>query len=496
METIIIDDTEYYFAHDIMAKYPRLSNTNKNKRLFLRENSIPENKYIFIRMIDGEWKQSAGISCKHDIVVVDKSYFDITFDKRDIKKASSKGVIIKTDNKKSIVMTGKTNKGIDNEMVSKKTVVATVDKSNDKVIDNKAVNKNVVVNKNTDLPPIINLGDHEKFYNSEGNIVEIEMVGTRNYDDCYFRVKDIMKGFDLTRIDKVITNKDHDGYVEGIHYKYFTMEKKSFNRTKGKKDIIVRKLYVTYHGILRILFASKRKSVKQFVDWAMKTLFAAQMGTPDQKFTMIGKTLGVSSSAVKEVFNKTATTISCIYLFSIGKVKYLRKYLNLDTKWKDEDYVFKFGMTTDLPRRTGEHETTFRKMKGSSLELVSMGLIDPQYISNAETKLKHFFEGMNLIVEHEKYEEIVVIPREKMKLIKEQYEIISSRYIGHISELVTKLKEKDYEITLLKKNHELELQKAKSENEIQKERFEAQKGKLEIELLKKDLEIANLKLRK
>lgn len=482
MKTITIDDTEYYFAHDIMAKYPRLSNTNKNKRLFLRENSISEDKYIFIRMVDGKWEQSTGISCKYDIVVVDKDYFDITFDKRDIKKTSSKGAIIKT------------NKGIDTEMVSNKS-------KNDKIINEKViVDKTELFNENIELPSIIKLEDHEKFYNNEGNIVEIKVVGKREHNGCYFRVKDIMEGFGLKRLNETITDSRHNGYVENIHYKLFHVIKKTGgsgknnNSKKGKKGKKI--LFLTYKGLIRLLIVSKQPSVDKFMDWAMKTLFAAQMGTPDQKFTMIGKTLGVSSSAVKEVFNKTATTISCIYLFSIGKVKYLRKYLNLDTKWKDEDYVFKFGMTTDLPRRTGEHETTFRKMKGSSLELVSMGLIDPQYISNAETKLKHFFEGMNLIVEHKKYEELVVIPKEKMKLIKEQYEIISSRYIGHISELVTKLKEKDYEITLLKKNHELELQKAKSENEIQKERFEAQKGKLEIELLKRDLEIANLKLRK
>lgn len=55
------------------------------------------------------------------------------------------------------------------------------------------------------------------------------------------------------------------------------------------------------------------------------------------------------------------------------------------------------------------------------LELLLFGYIDPQYISEAEIKIKHIFEDMELKLDHEKYNEITIIPKNKMRTIKEQY---------------------------------------------------------------------------
>jgi len=528
MNVVNVDGIKYYNAYDIMAKYPKMSNRDKNRRRFLRENDIPDDQYIYARDNDGTWEQNDGKSCKYDHVMIRKKYFDDTFVNKDIKVVkivNDKNVISVTRKilKDKSLDNNKDDSSDDDRYVQKNNIVGnpstkdvgvkptkgkpnnklknkdiTIDDKKNVQKNNKLSNKNNSPDKNNDLPPIINLEDHEKFYNNKGNIVEIEMVGIREYDGCYFKVKDIMTGFGINRLEEYIKNPRSNGYVDGVHYKIFYVPRKYDGIVKIKKL-----LYVTYKGLIRILTVSKQTTADKFVDWAMKTLFAAQMGTPDQKFIMIGNTLGVSSKAVKEVFNKSATTISCIYLFSIGKVKDLRKRLNLGPEWKDEWFVYKFGMTKDLSRRTTEHEATFGKMKGASLELIFMGMIDPQYISDAETKLNHLFDGLELIINHEKYEELVVIPKEKMKLIKEQYDIISSKYVGHISELVTKLKEKDYEITLLKERHEneihkerAEVQKERFEKEIQKEKFEVQKEKFEVELLKKDLEIANMKIRR
>jgi hypothetical protein len=63
--------------------------------------------------------------------------------------------------------------------------------------------------------------------------------------------------------------------------------------------------------------------------------------------------------------------------------------------------------------------------------------------------------------------------------VKKQYEIISKAYMGHIAELISKIKDKDNEIKLLKATHEKEITIALKDNE----------------LLRKDLEIANLKLK-
>uniref|UniRef100_A0A6C0LR55 Uncharacterized protein n=1 Tax=viral metagenome TaxID=1070528 RepID=A0A6C0LR55_9ZZZZ len=47
--------------------------------------------------------------------------------------------------------------------------------------------------------------------------MEIKVKGERKYDKCYFRMKDIMDGFDIKNLYTMDINN--------IHYKYFYSEK-------------------------------------------------------------------------------------------------------------------------------------------------------------------------------------------------------------------------------------------------------------------------------
>ena len=58
-----------------------------------------------------------------------------------------------------------------------------------------------------------------------------------------------------------------------------------------------KKLYLTYAGLLKVLFGSHTKSVDKFVHWATKTLFVAQMGSHNQKTNLVSNMLGVSVDA-------------------------------------------------------------------------------------------------------------------------------------------------------------------------------------------------------
>jgi len=233
---------------------------------------------------------------------------------------------------------------------------------------------------------------------------------------------------------------------------------------------------LTYPGILRVLFASKKNTADKFLNWATKTLFAAQLGTKSQKEELVGNLMGVSTKVVNKVFNKSSNSIPSIYLYSIGQVKALRKELKLDEKYNGDDFVYIYGMSEDLPRRTKEHERSYGKIFNFQLELVLFGIIDQQYMSDAETKLSHMFKGMNMKIEL--YNGLVIIPKQKIKIIKEQYEIILSKYQGHMKDIIQLMIEKDNMIELMKERHEKELMKVQYEKEI----------------LKKDLGIANMKL--
>ena len=108
---------------------------------------------------------------------------------------------------------------------------------------------------------------------------------------------------------------------------------------------------MTYIGLLRVLFTSKKETTEKFVRWASDILFSAHLGTDKQKNKLASKLLGVDAATVREVFNKTTSTLPCIYLFTLGKVKDLRETFKFTDQHNDNDIVAKIGLTIDLDRR-------------------------------------------------------------------------------------------------------------------------------------------------
>ena len=102
-------------------------------------------------------------------------------------------------------------------------------------------------------------------------------------------------------------------------------------------------MYLTYNGILRVLFASLSDKVDNFVRWVTKTLFTAQLGTFEAKQELSSKLLGVHALTIKEVFNTSSTNVSCVYLFTIGTVKDLKGSMSIDKKYKDDMVICKYG---------------------------------------------------------------------------------------------------------------------------------------------------------
>ena len=113
-------------------------------------------------------------------------------------------------------------------------------------------------------------------------------------------------------------------------------------------------------------------------------------------------------------------------------------------------------------------------------------------MSNGENDIKDFITTLNLKLSYENYDELIIIPKEYMKIISDKYEHIGKKYAGHISELVIKIKELEdkYEKQELKHkygNQALIFEKEKLNNEL-----ELQKEKYEHLLLKKDFELLKL----
>ncbi|EJN40526.1 hypothetical protein lvs_R801 [Acanthamoeba polyphaga lentillevirus] len=247
------------------------------------------------------------------------------------------------------------------------------------------------------------------------------------------------------------------------------------------------------------MFVSKNDRVSRFIMWATNTLFTAHLGTKEQKNMLSSKLMGITTDIVKEVFNKTSSTLPTLYLFTIGKVKDLRVTLDIGEEYDDECIVAKGGETIDLTRRIDEHTESYGKMPGAKLLLKSYNYIDPQYTSKAETDLFQVLKKMNYIFKHPKYKEIIIYTKKESDLITKEFSKIARDYTGHIKEISDKLKcfENQYNIMKLEyekeiANKEKEIMQLEKENSDLKYQNEIIELKYKNKLLEKDRKIAKL----
>ena len=428
MTTLLINKEEYISSDVLFEKAPIYCKLSRTGRDLIRKKKLTD--YIFAKLVDKKWTVSDGKSYKYD-----KVFF-------------------------------------------KKKFVNTIPEINQE--------KEIIDDNNVLLAPdIIQLDDNEKFKDTDNNIIEIETRGSRQVDGIYFKVKDVSSGFKMDRLDDIITNKQKHGHNEDIHYKYFNIKKPTKDGNKTSK--IKKELYLTYEGMLRVLFASHSPIVKPFIKWATEKIFTLQMGTIKQKEELVGSVLGINAKVIKEVFNADRNTIPCVYLFTLNTVKELRTSMNIDNKYADDAIVAKFGFTKDLSRRTGEHITKYTKIQNVNLKLKHYSYVDPQYMANAETDIKDIMMAFKIKFDFDNEDELVIIPKELMKMVERHYELIGKNYMGHISELITRIKELEdkYERQLL--THQIELEQVKHNLELSKEKYDH-------ELLKKDFEIIKLQM--
>ena len=297
-------------------------------------------------------------------------------------------------------------------------------------------NNNEVKYEYENAPEILYLEDDEKFHDDEGNMYEIETRGIKKYDKIYFKVGDIEKCFEMKRLRDTITDERKDGYIENKHYVYFIVNNPGLG---ARPDI---KLFLTYTGLLRVLFVSQSTKVDKFVSWASETLFTVQMGSDEQKDELIGDIKKIPIKTIKAIFDKSAESLPCIYLFKLGAVSALRESMDIDINIPDNSTVCKFGFTDNIERRMLEHEADFLKINGVKLELMIYSIVDVLYLSDAEGSIKRYFRSMKF--KYRKYKELVIINKTMQKDIDREYKEIVELYGGRTKELVHRIENMEH----------------------------------------------------
>ena len=431
--TIIINKEEYISSEVLFEKAPIYCKLSRTARDLIRKKKISE--YVFAKLVDKKSTVADGKSYKFDKVFFKKKFIDAIPE------------------------------------INEETIIT--DESNVQL-----------------APEIIYLKDSEKFQDEDGNIIEIETRGERKVDSIYFKIKDVMSGFKMDKLqDTLIHNKSN--YEDGIDYKYFNCIKSDTIGKKTNKKICKR-VYLTYSGILRVLFISRSGCANSFLKWAVEKLFVIQMGTIEQKNKLVSQIKGVSYETIQELFSINANSVPCVYLTAFNTVNKLRDTMKIDAKYNDDDIVYKFGLTKSFETRKNGHRSEYKKIEHLiDMKLVYYTYIDPLYISEAETEIKTLLCDNK--IEWDGHDELVIIPNNLLKHIKTFYENIGMKYSGHAHEFNRKVEElnktiMEYENKVVLMAKSMEYEKSLFEEKLMNK-------DLVIDNLKKDLQIKDLELK-
>ena len=299
-------------------------------------------------------------------------------------------------------------------------------------------------------PPLLHLDDSEKFHDADGNVIEIETRGERDRKKIYFKVKDVSVGFGMPSLSKNILRHRYvdveNGYEYGLHYKAF---KRVPSGESNKQEMT---LYLTYKGLLRVLFVSRNKHVDKFQDWAEEKLFTIQMGTRDQKVKLGAEVLNTSPRTLKAIFDKHASTFPSIYLMSLGKVRELRETFGIPANKPDDSTVYKFGFTEDLARRVIELESEYSKLPGVTMTIGTFHIIDTKYTSEAENEVREMCAAFEVRIKKttQGFNELIILDDKQFANIKKLYRRIGDEFAGATLGLQKQIKEYENELMRLK----------------------------------------------
>ncbi len=434
METVSYNKIDYICVDYVFNNAPIYSKTCRGPRDLIRKKNITD--FIYLRQREGKWILSDGKSMK----------FDKIFVKKDIINNIPE---------------------LNNDT-----------QGQDKITDDTGIQV---------APHILDLEDNEKFKDVDGKPLDIEVRGERESDKCFFKVKDVSDAFDMPNLYTTIISSSSK-YLINEHYKYFYLSKlHNMQKQQQKKE-----LYLTYEGMLKVIFNSENNKTKGFVKWATETLFTVQMGEEEDKDALAASLLGTTYKVVKQVFRCSSKTTPCVYLFIV--------------KEEGDKLICKYGYTKDLVRRMKEHKLLFKKEFGKEPTLLYYSIIDNIHMSEAESDISSYFS--NNKYEYGSMEELVIINKSDLNQVKMVYQCIENKYIGRYEEMKNQINDFKLEIVELNnklKNidtqhkHELEMIKNKNDAEMEmlKNKYNSEmemlKNKNELELYKKDIEIKTLK---
>ena len=470
----------YYYADELKTFCPKFFiGTSKTIRVIIERKKIPEYDYIYA--IKGpEWNIMDATSKKAKLLI-SKNWVDINFNADEPKVVKPK--VVKAN--KTVEIVPVVVDVVNSDDIIPEIIVVNSDDEDVDIVD-------VVDEILEEAPPIFELNDEEKFKDVDGNVLEIETRGERHHNKIYFKVKDVADSFGMKNLNSILLHKEK-GYERNVDYKLLNL--KGLTQV-GKKTTNKPRLYLTYEGMLRMLFVSRNANATFFRKWATSILFTHQMGTSVQREELGADLLKMSLKQLKTMLKVYAGKFSCIYLLELGTVSSLRNLFSISLDIPDDVIVYKYGFTDDIVRRLTEHTKDYGNLKGVNVYLSTFTFIDEAYMSIAETEIKHLCNAFGKALVVDGRNELVALNMKEFKQIKKQYGDLGCRYSGSnqglqnmIDGLKTEMFKNDmgYENKITLKDTELKLMCKELEHNIINNRKDMEI--VEIKLNSKDVEL-------
>lgn len=288
-------------------------------------------------------------------------------------------------------------------------------------------------------PPILEMREEEKFTDDEGNVYEVEMRGEEKTEDkVRFKGRDLERVFQIPRLRETI-QIENTSYQEYNDYEFLLVQNPTISDSgqveSGPSQVKrenKKRLYFTYQGLIKVINKSRSGVAARFMHWLTHVVFVAHLGDDEAKANLAFELTETNPNVLKTFLSKCMSKMSCVYLFNIGKVKDLKRHEPALQQY-NKGFLFKFGRTDDLLRRTAEHCGTYGKMTGNKFKLQCFSPVDHLDEVNAENDVRDFFSigggfEQSKFVEIGNYDELVILDKSELATTKKFYSDTAVKY--------------------------------------------------------------------
>ena len=151
------------------------------------------------------------------------------------------------------------------------------------------------------LPPLLTLTEDQLFRDQYGDAHKVEVRGEQTKEGIRFKCEDVARVFEMESIDHHINRM-----LDNSEYEVFCSDGPTNWVGPSEQNMAVHQAstYLTYNGLLKIIFASRSGVAYRFQDWATDILYAAHLGTTEERLDVAAAVVDTDVESMREYFEE------------------------------------------------------------------------------------------------------------------------------------------------------------------------------------------------